>query len=146
MSVTARHAGDAAQAAPPTGDDESVRAARLGDAIADLAVSWRATTAAVADLASAEARLALAAALRIALLGVLAAIAVGSAWLLAMLAVGVLLANAVGWPLALGLLAAANLLAAGICIALTGMLTRHLTFPALRMALAPRRSVGADAP
>jgi hypothetical protein len=109
--------------------------ASIGGAIADLAAGYRAAAATVADLAVAEARLASATVLRMALILMLVATALVTAWVLTAMALAVLLAPLLGWIATLALLATANLLCALACLSLLSGLAPSLTFPTLRSVL-----------
>lgn len=112
----------------------------VGDSLTDLVDAYRASAAATADLAVAEARLASASLFRMATLALFVALFAASAWLLAMLALAVLLADLIGWPAALASLAAANVAAAVGCRSWLGSLRPALGFPELRAALSGSRA------
>jgi len=131
--------------AGPPGDDgagealSERRPESLSGSLNALVDGYRASAAATADLAVAEAGLAVASLLRILALALFVALFAASAWLLAMSALAVLLAETTGWPAALGALAAANLAAAFGFRYWLRSLSPALGFPELRAALAGSR-------
>jgi len=112
----------------------------LGGSLNELVDGYRDSAAATADLAVAEAGLALASLVRMATLALFVALFAASGWLLAMAALVILLAETTGMPAALGVLAAANLAGALGCRYWLRSLSPALGFPELRAALAGSRA------